>query len=147
MRITMKRTLTIVTALVAMVALAMPATGVAGKTKKVKVVDDFFTPTKLTVKKDTKVSFKWDKTNLNTHNVTLKKGPKGVKKSKKPCAKGKITKCNKSASGSVGINFAPKFNKKGTYNFICTIHPTVMKMKVVVKGGGGKKGGKHGGRR
>ena len=61
-----------------------------------------------------------------------KKGP-GVKKSKKQCAKGKITKCNKSASGSIGINFKPTFNKPGTYNFICTIHPTVMKMKVVVK--------------
>ena len=48
--------------------------------------------------------------------MTLKKGPKGVKKSKKPCAKGKITKCNRSASGSIGINFAPTFNKKGTYN-------------------------------
>ena len=100
---------------------------------KVKVLDDFFSPDTLKVKKDTKVSFKWDKINLNTHNVTLKKGPKGVKKTKKPCAKGKITKCNKSASGSIGINFAPTFNKKGTYDFVCTIHPTVMKLTVKVK--------------
>jgi plastocyanin len=129
----MKRILTIAAALIAVAALAVPSTGVAGKTKKVKVVDDYFSPSKITVKKDTKVSFKWDKNNLNTHNVTLKKGPKGVKKSKKPCAKGKITKCNVSASGSIGINFAPKFNKKGTYKFICTIHPTVMKVTVNVK--------------
>ena len=116
----------------------MPATGVAGehhraKKAKVKVLDDFFSPDTLKVKKDTKVSFKWDKFNLNTHNVTMKKGPKGVKKTKKPCAKGKITKCNKSASGSIGINFAPTFNKKGTYDFVCTIHPTVMKLTVKVK--------------
>lgn len=124
---------TALVALVALVALAMPATGVAGKTAKVKVLDDFFSPATLKVKKDTKVSFKWDKMNLNTHNVTLKKGPKGVKKTKKPCAKGKITKCNKSASGSIGINFAPTFNKKGTYDFVCTIHPTVMKLTVKVK--------------
>ena len=132
-----RRALTIAVALVALVALAMPATGVAGKhprqEAKVKVLDDFFSPDTLKVKKDTKVSFKWDKMNLNTHNVTLKKGPKGVKKTKKPCAKGKITKCNKSASGSIGINFAPTFNKKGTYDFVCTIHPTVMKLTVKVK--------------
>ena len=133
-----RRALTISVALVALVALAMPATGAASKhqrakTAKVKVVDDFFSPDNLKVKKDTKVSFKWDKFNLNTHNVTMKKGPKGVKKTKKPCAKGKITKCNKSASGSIGINFAPTFNKKGTYDFVCTIHPTVMKLTVKVK--------------
>ena len=136
-----KRAATVALALVALVALTVPATGVAGKGNhhhrakkaKVKVLDDFFAPDTLKVKKNTKVSFKWDKTNLNTHNVTLKKGPKGVKKTKKPCAKGKITKCNKSASGSIGINFAPTFNKKGTYNFVCTIHPTVMQLTVKVK--------------
>ena len=133
-----RRALTISVALVALVALAMPATGAAGehhraKKAKVKVMDDFFSPDTLKVKKNTKVSFKWDKFNLNTHNVTMKKGPKGVKKTKKPCAKGKITKCNKSASGSIGIKFNPKFNKKGTYDFVCTIHPTVMKLTVKVK--------------
>lgn len=128
----MKRTFAVAAALIAALTLAMPAAGVAGKTPKVKVVDDFFSPTKLTVKKNTKVAFKWDSTNLNTHNVTMTKGPKGVKKSKKPCAKGKITECNKSASGSIGINFAPTFNKPGKYTMVCTIHPTVMTMTVKV---------------
>lgn len=128
----MKRTFVVAAALIAALTLAMPAAGVAGKTSKVKVLDDYFTPTKLTVKKNTKVAFKWDNTNLNTHNVTMTKGPKGVKKSKKPCAKGKITKCNMSAAGSIGINFKPTFNKPGTYKFICTIHPTVMQMTVKV---------------
>lgn len=128
----MKRTFTVAAALIAALSLAMPAAGVAGKTPKVKVLDDYFNPTKLTVKKDTKVAFKWDGENLNTHNVTMTKGPKGVKKSKKPCAKGKITECNKSASGAIKINFAPTFNKTGSYTFVCTIHPTVMKMTVKV---------------
>jgi plastocyanin len=127
----MKRTLTIITALVALTALAMPATGMAAKNKTVKVKDDFFSPTSVKVKKDAKVKFKWGSDNINTHNVTLKKGPKGVKKSK-PCTGGKITKCNKSGSGTL-IKFNPKFNKKGTYNFVCTVHPTTMKVKVVVK--------------
>jgi plastocyanin len=129
----MKRTFTVAAALIAALSLAMPAAGIAGKTKKVKVVDDYFSPAKITVKKNTKIAFKWDQTNLNTHNVTMKKGPKGVKKTKKPCAKGKITKCNKSASGSIGINFKPTFNKPGTYQFTCTIHPTVMNTTVKVK--------------
>ena len=131
----MRRTLTIITALVALTALAMPATGVAAKSKTVKVKDDFFVPgfpNVVKVKKDAKVKFKWNDMNVNTHNVTLKKGPKGVKKSK-PCTGGKITKCNKSGSGAIGIKFNPKFNKKGTYNFICTVHPTVMKVTVKVK--------------
>jgi plastocyanin len=128
----MKRTIAVAAALIAALSLALPASGVAGKTPKVKVFDDYFTPTSLTVKKNTKVAFKWQSTNLNTHNVTMTKGPKGVKKSKKPCAKGKITECNKSASGSVGINFAPTFNKPGTYTFVCTVHPTVMVTKVKV---------------
>jgi len=129
----MKRTFTVAAALIAALSLAMPAAGIAGKTKKVKVVDDYYSPTKVTVKKNKQVAFKWDKNNLNTHNVVMKKGPKGVKKTKKPCAKGKITKCNKSAAGSIGINFKPTFNKPGTYKFTCTIHPTVMNMTVKVK--------------
>ena len=128
----MRRTLTIITALVALTALAVPASGLAAKNKTVKVRDDFFSPTSVKVKKDAKVKFKWGSSNINTHNVTLKKAPKGVKKSK-PCTGGKITKCNKSGSGAIGIKFNPKFNKKGTYNFICTIHPTVMKVTVKVK--------------
>jgi plastocyanin len=131
----MRKAFATATALAAILALAMPATGVAGKgkTAKVTVNDDYYSTSKLKVKKNTKIKFKWDSSNLDTHNVTFKKGPKGVKKTKKPCAKGKVTKCNRSANGAIGINFAPTFNKPGTYNFICTIHPDLMKLKVVVK--------------
>lgn len=129
----MRRPLTIAAALLAAAGLALaPAMGLAAKTKSVGVHDDYYAPTKVKVKKNAKVKFKWDKINLNPHNVTLKKGPRGVKKSK-PCTHGKITKCNKSGTGAIGIKFTPTFNKPGTYNFICTIHPTTMKMKVVVK--------------
>jgi len=138
--ITMKRAITAVLALVAISALAVPAIGAAGKNggggkpKKasVKVYDDYFSDTKLNIKTNTKVAFKWDKNNRNTHNVTFKSGPNGIKKSK-PCAKGKIKQCNTSASGAIGINFAPTFDKKGTYKFLCTVHPTTMEIKVVVE--------------
>jgi plastocyanin len=132
MRSHMRKPITIATVLIAAVALALtPATGLA-KTKNVKVGDDYYAPTKVNIKKNDKVKFKWLDLNINPHNVVLKKGPKGVKKSKKACTSGKITKCNKSATGAIGIKFTPKFNKKGKYNFHCTIHPTTMKVKVIV---------------
>jgi plastocyanin len=93
------------------------------KTAKVKVADDFFAPTDLTIKKGTKVKWKWDSMNTNTHNVVLtKKRPKGVKKGD-----------FKSASGSVGVKFNRKFKKPGTYGFICTFHRSIMTMDVTVK--------------
>lgn len=138
-----RRAAAIVAAVAAAGALALPAVSGADKhpqpkkTSKVKVADDFYSPTDLTIKKNSKVDFKWDASNTNTHNVVLKKGPKGVKKG---CpTKGKdaysdlISKCNKSGSGATGIKFKKKFDVKGDYNFICTIHPTVMKIDIKVK--------------
>ena len=120
-------------AAVALVAIAAGAVAVApasqaGKSSKpakgptVKVADDFFSPTDVKVKPNTQVNYKWDKTNLNSHNVIIQKGPKGINK-----------KDFKSATGSIGVKFKPVFEKKGTYDFVCTIHPDLMKMKVTVK--------------
>lgn len=92
------------------------------KTKKIKVGDDFFAPAKSSVKKCTKVKWKWLPENGNPHNVTLTKGPKGVKK-----------KDFTSATGSIGIKFNRKMKKPGTYKFVCTIHRTVMKQTLKVK--------------
>ncbi|MQA73249.1 MAG: hypothetical protein GEU88_02665 [Solirubrobacterales bacterium] len=94
----------------------------AKKTERVKVVDDFFAPDELKIKPKTKVKWKWDPANTNTHDVVLKKGPKGVDK-----------KDYRSASGSIGVKFAAKFKKPGKYGFICTFHRSVMKMTVTVK--------------
>ena len=84
------RALTRIGILVALAALAvgvLAATGVANplgkgsQPEKVKVLDDFYKPTNVKIKKNKKVKWKWGQ-DFNTHNVTLKKGPKGVKKSK-----------------------------------------------------------------
>lgn len=115
-------------AAVALGASAVPAAGgttaVAERsTKTVKVADDYFSPTKLKVKSGDKVKYKWLDANLNTHNVVLTdKRPKGVK-----------TKDFTSASGSIGIKFNPKFEKKGAYGFVCKFHKSVMTMTVEVK--------------
>lgn len=93
------------------------------KSVKVKVADDFFAPSDLTIKKGTTVKWKWDPLNTNTHNVVLtKKRPKGVKKGD-----------FRSSSGSIGVKFNRKFKKPGAYGFICTFHRSVMTMDVKVK--------------
>lgn len=114
--------------------LILGAAGAAAKTPKVLVADDYFAPATVTIKQRNKVKFVWDQMNINTHNVTLTKGPKKVKK-----------RDFTSRSGAIGIKFAPKFKKKGTYKFICTIHPVVMQATVKVKAA--KKKGKKGKRK
>jgi plastocyanin len=101
-----------------------PGAEAAGKRKpvKVKVADDYFSPATLKVKKGTKVKWKWNRNNLNPHNVTLRKGPKGVKK-----------KRFTSATGSIGIKFNRKLKKAGDYKFICTLHESVMRQTITVK--------------
>jgi len=105
---------------------AVPALALDGSDRAsrptVDVGDDFYSPTYLQVRRDTKVKFKWLPENTNSHNVILKKGPKGVSK-----------KSFKSPTGSIGVKYAPTFEKPGTYDLLCTIHPDVMKMKVSVK--------------
>ena len=94
-----------------------------GKTYKSIVGDDYFSPTTLKIHVGDKVNWKW-KDASDSHNVTLTKGPVKKKDYKK-----KFT----SATGSYGIKFKPTFKKKGTYTFICTIHPTTMQETVKVK--------------
>lgn len=120
--------------LVAILAvLVLGTAGAAAKTPKILVADDYFAPTKVKVKQGNKVKFVWDSMNINTHNATLTKGPKKVKK-----------RDFTSRSGAIGIKFAPKFKKKGTYKFICTIHPVVMQATVKVKGKKKKAGTRRG---
>jgi plastocyanin len=90
--------------------------------KKISVADDVFTPTKLTIKKGNQINFVWQDTNYETHNVTLRKGPQGVKRSM-------FTSINAVA----GIHFKRTFLTPGTYRFVCTIHPGTMNLTVVVK--------------
>jgi plastocyanin len=89
--------------------------------KKVQVSDNFYTPTKLTIRKGNSVNWLWSNTNFNTHNVTLINGPKGIKKSK-------FT----SIDGARGLHFKRTFTTPGTYHFECTIHPS-MNIAVTVK--------------
>ena len=88
----------------------------------VKVRDDFYSKTNVKIKKGNKVKWRWGNVNFNPHDVTLKKGPKKVKKKK-----------FRSLTASIDYSWAKRFKVKGNYKFFCTIHPITMQMTVRVK--------------
>lgn len=119
----------IAVALIALAVGALAATGIASpfskatKPVKVKVENDFFNKSEVKVKKGHKVQWKWVP-GASNHNVTLRKAPKGVKKKKFSTVQDSI---------NAPFKFTKRFKKPGKYNFVCTNHLPLMKMKVVVK--------------
>ena len=109
----MKKLIAAATAsLVAAGVLAAPS--LSASTKTVRVKDNVFAPTRLTVKRGTKVRWVWR--GHNPHNVVVTKGP--VK------FKSKVL-----TSGS----FSKRLTRKGTYRIICQIHRPGMKMTIRVR--------------
>ena len=93
-----------------------PATTEAAKAppvKKVTVGDDYFAPLSMKVKPGTKVVWKWLATNGNTHDVKLKKGPKGVKKFH-------------SDPAAADFTYKRTLKVKGKYSIICTLHENMV---------------------
>jgi plastocyanin len=88
--------------------------------KSVAIGDYYFTPAKLTVKRDTYVYWKWPAGGGDGHDVVLVKGPKGAKKF------------------ASDVFFADeKFRRQlkvpGTYKIVCSLHEDQMKQTIVVK--------------
>jgi plastocyanin len=121
-----KGLMTLIACLAACAVLVPTALGTTAKrkpvVKNVQVVDDFYAPTKVTIKEGQQVNWIWNKNNFDTHTVTLIKGPKGVTKSK-----------FSSIQASAGIHFKRTFLKPGVYHFECKLHPIEMNMTVTVK--------------
>jgi plastocyanin len=109
---------TIAIAAVGVVALcALGGVAAAAPETTVKVGDNFLSPGKKTVSKGTSVRFRW--VGAARHHIVKAKGPGG------PVAS--------PATAKSGVNLAKRFVKTGTYRFICTIHPTEMRLKLVVR--------------
>lgn len=94
------------------------------KPKIVTVNDFYFSPEKVTVKKGQSVKWVWSSLNTYPHDVHLKQGPKKLKHKASYSTK---------TTAVTNAEFTDKFTTPGTYKFICTIHPTQMKLTVVVK--------------
>ncbi|MBA3865353.1 MAG: cupredoxin domain-containing protein [Solirubrobacterales bacterium] len=105
-------------------ASAAAAKAPAPKPKIVTVNDFYFGPGAITVKKGESVKWIWSSLNTYPHDVHLKQGPSGLKK--KASYSTKTTAVTKAT-------WKDTFTTPGTYKFICTIHPTEMKLTVTVK--------------
>jgi len=127
---------TCLAASVAVLAVGVAAVGAPGtlaratKPKVVKVCDNIYTKKPcagqvpigtVRVRKGGVVKWDWTPT-FNQHNVTLRKGPKGVRKSS----------FRSQTSNDPSYFFRKRFKKVGKYHFYCTIHPDVMRMTVRV---------------
>jgi plastocyanin len=113
----MKRALLVLSIAGAALAAAPAQAGLRKKT--VSIADNFYLPTKATVKKNTTVVWKWPADGGDVHDVKLKKGPKGVRKFA-------------SQPASAGYQFKQKLRKPGTYSIVCTLHEE-MTMTIRVK--------------
>jgi plastocyanin len=106
------------------VAATSPAATKKKPPVKVSVADFYFGPDAVTIKKGGSVKWVWAAANTEPHDVHLKKGPKGLKN--------KGTYSTKTTAVT-NARFQKTFETPGTYEYICTIHPTQMKMKITVK--------------
>jgi plastocyanin len=94
------------------------------KPKEVTVADFYFSPEKLTINKGQAVKWVWAEGNTYPHDVHLKSGPKGLKDKASYSTK---------TTAVTDAEFEKTFTTPGTYKYICTIHPTMMHMTIVVK--------------
>jgi plastocyanin len=99
-------------------ALAVAPAAAAPKPLTVKVGDDYFLPVKKTVKPGTKIVWKWLTVNGNTHDVKLKKGPKGVKRFH-------------SDPAAADFTYKRTLKVKGKYLIICTFHENMTQVITV----------------
>lgn len=91
---------------------------------KVTVNDFYFAPTSVTIKKGRAVKWVWSSYNTYPHDVHLKQGPKALKN------KGRFSTTTTAVTDA---SFQRTFEVPGTYKFICTVHPSEMRMTVTVK--------------
>lgn len=92
----------------------------AAATRTVRVADNFFAPRRLTVRRGTTIRWRWSNANADTHDVFLRRRPKGVRRFSSPPA-------------ATHFSYRRKLRKPGVYRLICTFHQG-MAMRVRVRG-------------
>ncbi len=120
----MRRLSTVVTAFAVAAAGLTPAVVAGAATKKVprktiNIGDNFYAPTKVTVKRGTRVTWRWPEDTGDTHDVKLGKGPSKAKK------------FHSEQAGSA-YAFSRTLTVPGTYKIVCTLHDD-MRGTIVVK--------------
>lgn len=88
--------------------------------KSVAIGDNFYAPAKLTVKPNTKVTWRWPTVVGDTHDVRFYRGPKGVPH-------------YQSEPAAADYSYGKLLTKLGTYKIICTFHEGEMQQTIVVR--------------
>ena len=122
MRLPIALALSGVAAVAAAPAVAMPVdAGGKPQKKRVEVVDNFYSPKKLTVNLKSRINWVWTDDSADVHDVKLISAPKGFKKFQ-------------TEPGSAGYTYAKTLNKPGVYKFLCTLHEEDnMRMTITVR--------------
>jgi plastocyanin len=105
---------------------AAPASAHAPRPKPavVTVNDFYFGPDAVTIKAGRAVKWVWSEANTYPHDVHLKQGPKQLKERSTYSTR---------TTAVTDATFKKTFERPGTYHYICTIHPTLMKLTITVK--------------
>ena len=111
-------------AMVALLGTSAAAAQAPAKPAIVTVNDFFFGPDAVTIKAGRTVKWVWSETNTYPHDVHLKQGPKNLKERSSYSTR---------TTAVTNARFKKTFERPGTYRYICTIHPTLMKLTVTVK--------------
>ena len=111
------RKLTISILIAAVALLALPVLAGSASAATVSLGDNFFAPSAKTISAGAKVRFNW--TGRRRHNVTKASGPGAFFAS--------------ASTNRRGVNFAKRFNKRGTYRLYCSLHPRQMQMTLRVR--------------
>ena len=99
---------------------AAPAGGARKPQRKtVKVFDNYYQPTKLTVNRGSTIRWLWPEDVGDVHDVKLDKAPRGVRKFQSDAA-------------TIGYDFKRKLPKPGKYFIVCTLHDE-MTMTITVR--------------
>lgn len=91
---------------------------------KVTVADFYYAPTSVTIRKGRAVKWVWSAYNTYPHDVHLKKGPANLKRKGSYSTK---------TTAVTEARFQKTFETPGTYKYICTVHPSEMRMTLTVK--------------
>ena len=106
---------------VAAIAAVPTASGGTERPKKVvQVADNYFDPMNFTVKKGTRIVWKWSADNAETHDVKLIERPKGARRFH-------------SDPAATDFAFRRTLRVRGKYKVICTFHRVLMKQTITVK--------------
>lgn len=105
---------------------AAPAAAQAPRPKPaiVTVNDFYFGPDAVAIKAGRTVKWVWSEANTYPHDVHLKQGPKRLKERASYSTR---------TTAVTGATFKKTFERPGTYHYICTIHPTLMKLTITVR--------------